>query len=111
MGTGTIYALRKWCLSPITVPAAGQGDPIGGGAHLTASATKKGRSASQRTGLFSFDLASRFGAYSAFTFSVISGTASNRSATSPKSETLKIGASGSLLMQAMTFESFMPARC
>ena len=40
-----------------------------------------------------------------------SGTAVNRSASSPKSATEKIGASGSLLIATMTLLSFMPARC
>jgi hypothetical protein len=43
--------------------------------------------------------------------SVISGTALNKSATRPKSATLKIGASSSLLIATIVFESFMPARC
>ena len=50
---------------------------------------------------------SRAGAYS---FSISSGTAVKRSATSPKSATWKIGASSSLLMATMTFESFNPRK-
>src|SRR5579884_4291705 len=46
-----------------------------------------------------------------FSSSTVSGTALNRSATSPKSATLKIGASGSLLIATMVLESFIPARC
>ena len=42
---------------------------------------------------------------------VSSGTALNRSATRPKSATWKIGASSSLLIATIVFESFMPARC
>lgn len=38
-------------------------------------------------------------------------TASNRSATNPTSATWKIGASASLLIAAITFESFIPAKC
>ena len=45
------------------------------------------------------------------TLSVISGTASKMSATRPKSATWKIGASSSLLIATMIFESFIPARC
>src|SRR5438067_2620971 len=44
-------------------------------------------------------------------FSVSSGTSLNRSPTSPRSATWKIGASSSLLIATMSFESFMPARC
>ena len=44
-------------------------------------------------------------------FSVSSGTILNRSPTRPRSATWKIGASSSLLMAMMVFESFMPARC
>jgi hypothetical protein len=46
-----------------------------------------------------------------FSSSVISGTALNRSATRPKSATLKIGASSSLFIATIVLESFMPARC
>lgn len=46
-----------------------------------------------------------------YNFSVISGTALNRSATKPKSETWNIGASGSLLIATIVLESFMPAKC
>ena len=42
---------------------------------------------------------------------ISSGTAANRSASRPKSATLKIGASGSLLIATITLESFMPAKC
>ncbi len=49
--------------------------------------------------------------FSFFTSSTISGTALNRSATRPKSATLKIGASSSLLIATIVFESFIPARC
>ncbi len=45
------------------------------------------------------------------TFSIISGIALNKSATSPKSATWKIGASGSLLMATIVLESFIPAKC
>lgn len=45
------------------------------------------------------------------TLPVSSGTALNKSATKPMSATWKMGASGSLLMATMVFESFMPARC
>ena len=48
-------------------------------------------------------------AFSSSAFS--SGSTWNRSATSPKSATWKIGASPSLLMATMTLLSFMPARC
>lgn len=44
-------------------------------------------------------------------FPVSSGTALNKSATSPWSATWKIGASGSLLIATIVFESFIPARC
>ena len=44
-------------------------------------------------------------------FSVSSGTILNRSPTRPMSATWKIGASSSLLMATMVFESFIPARC
>lgn len=46
-----------------------------------------------------------------YSFPVNSGTALNKSATSPWSATWKIGASGSLLMATMVLESFMPAKC
>lgn len=46
-----------------------------------------------------------------FIFSSISGTALNKSATNPQSETWKIGASGSLFMATIVFESFIPAKC
>lgn len=46
-----------------------------------------------------------------FNFSVSSGTFSNKSPTRPTSATWKMGASGSLLIAAMTLLSFMPARC
>lgn len=49
--------------------------------------------------------------YCAFSFSVNSGTFSKRSPTNPTSATWKIGASGSLLIAAITLLSFMPARC
>jgi hypothetical protein len=42
---------------------------------------------------------------------VSSGTTLNRSPTRPISATWKIGASSSLLMAMMVFESFIPARC
>ena len=48
---------------------------------------------------------------SAYSFSVSSGTTLKRSPTRPKSAIWKIGASSSLLMATITFESFMPARC
>lgn len=44
-------------------------------------------------------------------FSVNSGTFSNRSPTNPTSATWKIGASPSLLMAAITLLSFIPAKC
>ena len=43
--------------------------------------------------------------------SVSSGTILNRSPTRPMSATWKIGASSSLLIAMIVFESFMPARC
>lgn len=46
-----------------------------------------------------------------FSFSVNSGTFSNRSPTRPTSATWKMGASASLLMAAMTLLSFIPAKC
>jgi hypothetical protein len=46
-----------------------------------------------------------------YSFSVSSGTILNRSPTRPTSATWKMGASSSLLMATMTFESFIPARC
>lgn len=46
-----------------------------------------------------------------YNFSVSSGTALNKSATRPWSATWKIGASGSLFIATMVFESFMPAKC
>ena len=46
-----------------------------------------------------------------YIFSLISGTALNKSATSPRSATWKIGASASLLIATIVFESFMPAKC
>lgn len=52
-----------------------------------------------------------FPLYAFFSFSVNSGTFSNRSPTSPTSATWKMGASPSLLIAAMTLLSFMPARC
>ena len=47
----------------------------------------------------------------AYSFAVNSGTILNRSPTRPMSATWKIGASSSLLIAMMTFESFIPARC
>ena len=44
-------------------------------------------------------------------FPVSSGTILNRSPTRPMSATWKIGASSSLLIAMIVFESFMPARC
>ena len=44
-------------------------------------------------------------------FSVSSGMILNRSPTRPMSATWKIGASSSLLIAMIVFESFMPARC
>src|SRR5262249_31245654 len=49
----------------------------------------------------------RYECLSFFTSAAISGTALKRSATNPKSATLKIGASSSLLIATMTLESFM----
>ena len=49
--------------------------------------------------------------YALDSFSVNSGTFSNRSPTRPTSATWKMGASASLLMAAITLLSFMPARC
>lgn len=46
-----------------------------------------------------------------YTFDVSSGTALNKSATKPKSDTWKIGASGSLFIATIVFESFIPAKC
>lgn len=46
-----------------------------------------------------------------YNFSVSSGTALNKSATSPWSATWKIGASGSLLIATIVLESFIPAKC
>merc|ERR1719245_2823846 len=46
-----------------------------------------------------------------YILSCISGTALKRSATRPKSATWKMGASASLLMATISFESFMPAKC
>ena len=46
-----------------------------------------------------------------YSFSVSSGTILNRSPTRPMSATWKIGASSSLLMATIVFESFIPARC
>jgi hypothetical protein len=43
--------------------------------------------------------------------SVSAGTTLNKSPTMPKSARSKIGASGSLLIAAMTLEVCMPARC
>ena len=51
------------------------------------------------------------GAGPAYSFSVSSGTTLNRSPTSPRSATWKIGASSSLLIAMIVLESFMPARC
>lgn len=44
-------------------------------------------------------------------FRVSSGTISKRSPTSPRSATWKMGASSSLFMAMIVFESFIPARC
>ncbi len=49
--------------------------------------------------------------FAAAIFAVSSGTRVNRSPTRPMSATWKIGASSSLLIATMIFESFMPARC
>lgn len=46
-----------------------------------------------------------------YSFPLISGTALNRSATRPISATWKMGASASLLMATIVFESFIPAKC
>ena len=49
--------------------------------------------------------------FALFTAAVSLGTISNRSPTTPRSATSKIGASGSLLIAMMKFDVFMPTRC
>ena len=50
-------------------------------------------------------------AFAFFTSSVRAGTTSNRSPTIPRSATLKIGASASLLIATMCLDERIPARC